>query len=84
MYNLFLFRKMIKRVATSDLTFSHMPAPPPASYSGEPGLDEVLGCFTEQGLAADTEALSPIAVVREERMFLLNDHIIDRAMLGRR
>ena len=59
-------RKMIRRVATSDLTFGHMPAPPPSGLVGEPedvGVAKILECFTETGMPVDSEALSPIAVV---------------------
>lgn len=59
---------MIKRVATSDLTFGHMPAPPPSVYTtGQPGVSEMLDCFTEQGSAVDARTLSPIAVVSDGR-----------------
>lgn len=56
---------MIKHVATSELTFGHMPAAPPPR-TGEPDaveIPEMLECFTEQGFPADTSVLSPIAVV---------------------
>ena len=56
---------MIKRVATSDLTFGHMPAPP-IGVSGQVdslGISEMLEYFTDGGVAADPETLSPIAVV---------------------
>ena len=61
----FLFsRKMVHRVATSELTFGQMPAPPPSSvYPEVVGVADVLACFTEDGLPVDTHPLSPIAVV---------------------
>lgn len=55
---------MIKRVATADLMFGHLPVPPPSLGRPETlGVSEMLECFTEDGMAVETGSLSPIAVV---------------------
>ncbi len=60
---------MITRVATADLTFCHMPAPPPTMGQAEMlGVCEMLECFAEDGLAVDDGSLSPIAVVSQPLM----------------
>ena len=56
---------MIKRVATADLMFGNLPAPPPSLGQTETlGVSEMLECFTDDGFPADATSLSPIAVVR--------------------
>lgn len=59
---------MIRRVATADLMFGSLPAPPPSigQTTETLGVSEVLECFTDDGLPTETTSLSPIAVVRVE------------------
>ena len=61
----FLCRKMIRRIATPDLMFGHMIAPPPRGVTSQlESLDiaDVLNSFTDQG-SPTTSNLSPIAMV---------------------
>lgn len=67
-----MHRKMVKQVTTSDLMFGHMPAPPPSHATGQQvEASEILDYFTEQGVAAESLHLSPIAVVSEEPAAIL-------------
>ncbi len=62
---------MVRRVATAELTFGQMPAPPPITVRPEVvGVADMLACFSEQGEPLDTMPLSPIAVVSRKAVFL--------------
>ena len=56
---------MIRRIATPDLMFGHMVAPPPRNVTSQIDslqIGDVLNCFTDHG-APVTSELSPIAMV---------------------
>ena len=60
-----MYRKMIRRIATPDLMFGHMIAPPPRGVTSQlESLDiaDVLNSFTDRG-SPTTSNLSPIAMV---------------------
>ena len=56
------FRKMIRRLATPDLMFGQMVAPPPTSTKKTTDISDVLESFTDSGRPAASQ-LSPIAMV---------------------
>ena len=58
----FLCRKLIRRLATPDLMFGHMVAPPPSTTKDLVGISDMLSCFSETGSPARSD-LSPIAMV---------------------
>ena len=64
-------RKMIRRIATPDLMFGHMVAPPPRDVTSQlESLDiaDVLNSFTDQG-SPTTSELSPITMVTAVTIF---------------
>ena len=53
---------MIRRLATPDLMFGHMVAPPPSKTKDSVDVSDVLSCFNETGSPV-LPNLSPIAMV---------------------
>ena len=56
---------MVRRVATADLMFGHMIAPPPTDanvQSDSLDISDILSCFNEHGSPSSSQ-LSPIAMV---------------------
>lgn len=58
----YMHRKMIRRLATPDLMFGHVVAPPLSKTKDSVDISDVLGCFNETGSPVLSE-LSPIAMV---------------------
>lgn len=76
-------RKLIRRLATPDLMFGHMVAPPPSTTKDLVGINDMLSCFNETGSPARSD-LSPIAMVTSPPQISNSNSIfLDLRKMGR-